>query len=226
MATIRPAAPIPSRQSRSTASSSRDLARRKSARWDNSLKYRVTYGPVHFGAMYKFADGNSGCNYIGTLTTATSPKNTVQTCYSSQNDAYQFNLGGSYGALDIDAVGGVYHQAVVIAGGNSPLERVAADRERLHQQHRRRRQFDGEQRQHLAGAHVRQRRLCDRCEIYLEPVQVFCRLCPRRVAEPVEQCWHWRAERPGRIYSEHREQRLLCASESLADLLGWRALCV
>jgi len=26
-------------------------------RWDDALKYRLTYGPVHFGAMYKFADG-------------------------------------------------------------------------------------------------------------------------------------------------------------------------
>ena len=95
------------------------LGATEDARWDDSFKYRVTYGPVHFGAMYKFADGNGGCNYIGTLTCPA--KTTVQTCYPSHNDAYQFNLGGSYGALDVDAVGGVYHQAVVIAGGNSPL---------------------------------------------------------------------------------------------------------
>lgn len=94
------------------------LGATEGARWDDSFKYRVTYGQVHFGAMYKFADGNGGCNYIGTLV---SPVGTPQTCFTSHNDAYQFNLGGSYGALDIDAVGGVYHQAVVIAGGNSPL---------------------------------------------------------------------------------------------------------
>ena len=29
-------------------------------RWDDTLKYRVAYGPVHFGAMYKFADGSGG----------------------------------------------------------------------------------------------------------------------------------------------------------------------
>ncbi len=28
-------------------------------RWDDAIKYRVTYGPVHFGAMYKFADGRA-----------------------------------------------------------------------------------------------------------------------------------------------------------------------
>ncbi|WP_374544757.1 porin [Rhodoblastus sp.] len=94
------------------------LGATESARWDDSFKYKVTYGPVHFGAMYKFADGNGGCNYIGTLV---SPAKTTQTCYTPHNDAYQFNLGGVYGALEVDAVGGVYHQAVVIAGGNSPL---------------------------------------------------------------------------------------------------------
>ena len=26
-------------------------------RWDDAMKYRVNYGPVHFGAMYKFVDG-------------------------------------------------------------------------------------------------------------------------------------------------------------------------
>ncbi len=31
------------------------------SRWDAALKYRLTVGPVHFGAMYKFADGNGGC---------------------------------------------------------------------------------------------------------------------------------------------------------------------
>ena len=31
------------------------------SRWDDALKYRLTYGPVHFGAMYKFADGSAGC---------------------------------------------------------------------------------------------------------------------------------------------------------------------
>ena len=30
-------------------------------RWDKAMKYRLTYGPVHFGAMYKFVDGSGGC---------------------------------------------------------------------------------------------------------------------------------------------------------------------
>src|SRR6202021_2513041 len=31
------------------------------SRWDDAVKYRFTYGPVHFGAMYKFANGSGGC---------------------------------------------------------------------------------------------------------------------------------------------------------------------
>ncbi len=30
----------------------------ENSRWDDAVKYRLTYGPVHFGAMYKFADGS------------------------------------------------------------------------------------------------------------------------------------------------------------------------
>lgn len=25
-------------------------------RWEQAIKYRISYGPVHFGAMYKFAE--------------------------------------------------------------------------------------------------------------------------------------------------------------------------
>ena len=30
-------------------------------RLNNALKYRLTYGPAHFGALFKFADGKGGC---------------------------------------------------------------------------------------------------------------------------------------------------------------------
>ena len=33
----------------------------ENSRWDDAVKYRIAYGPVHFGAMYKFADGSGGC---------------------------------------------------------------------------------------------------------------------------------------------------------------------
>ena len=59
------------------------------SRWDDAVKYRLTYGPVHFGAMYKFADGSGGC-YSASATW------TAATCTpeSAHNNAYGFDLGG------------------------------------------------------------------------------------------------------------------------------------
>src|ERR1700677_5118053 len=54
-------------------------------RWDNALKYRVTYGPVHFGAMYKFVDGSGGCYSASAAWTAA-----TCTPEASHNDAYGF----------------------------------------------------------------------------------------------------------------------------------------
>ncbi len=42
------------------------LAYTGDGRWDNSLKYKLSYGPVRFGAMYKFVDGNGGSNWGNT----------------------------------------------------------------------------------------------------------------------------------------------------------------
>jgi predicted porin len=104
------------------------LGNTENGRWDDSFKYRVEF-PVfanglttRFGAMYKFADGNGGSNLgnAGTicLTATTAPgcaASTIRTTnnYSTQNDAAQFALGGSYGGLDVDGVLGYFHQAVV-----------------------------------------------------------------------------------------------------------------
>ena len=58
-------------------------------RWDEAMKYRVTYGPVHFGAMYKFVDGSGGCySASGTWSAATC------TPEQAHNTAYGFDLGG------------------------------------------------------------------------------------------------------------------------------------
>ncbi len=97
------------------------------ARWDDSFKYRLEYGPVHAGAMYKFADGNGGSNdgLGGTVcpTTGIQPaaingnKCSASTLggvfyYPANNYAYQFNLGGSYWGFDVDATFGYYNDAV------------------------------------------------------------------------------------------------------------------
>src|SRR3984957_9309555 len=76
-------------------------------RWDEALKYRLTYGPVHFGAMYKFVDGSGGC-YSASATW------TAATCTAEQahNSAYGFDFGGAYGQFSADVVVQHYNQAI------------------------------------------------------------------------------------------------------------------
>jgi predicted porin len=83
-------------------------------RWDDALKYRLTYGPAHFGAMYKFADGSAGC-YAASTTTAT-PAWSATTCTPEEahNDAFGFNLGGEYGKFSSDLVYQHYNQAISV----------------------------------------------------------------------------------------------------------------
>jgi predicted porin len=82
-------------------------------RWDDAFKYRVEYGPVRFGAIYKFADGNSGSNVGTSFAAGTQTGNLPGVhIFSTQNDAAQFDLGASYAGLDIDGTIGYYHQAV------------------------------------------------------------------------------------------------------------------
>jgi predicted porin len=87
------------------------------SRWDDALKYRLTLGPVHFGAMYKFADGSAGCYNpaaaAGDTWTATSC-----TPQSAHNNAWGFDLGGSIGPdkgkFSADAVFQHYNQAISV----------------------------------------------------------------------------------------------------------------
>jgi len=79
------------------------------SRWDDALKYRLTYGPVHFGAMYKFADGNGGC--FSASSTWTGANCTAE---SAHNNAYGFNLGGSAGKFYGDLVYQHYNQAISV----------------------------------------------------------------------------------------------------------------
>ena len=60
-------------------------------RWDQAIKYRLAYGPLHAGAMYKFADGSGGC-YSASKTWS------AATCTPEQahNAAFGFDLGGEY----------------------------------------------------------------------------------------------------------------------------------
>lgn len=78
-------------------------------RWDEAIKYRVAYGPVHFGAMYKFVDGSGGC-YSASATWS------AATCTPEQahNSAYGFDLGGEYGKFSADVVFQHYNQAISV----------------------------------------------------------------------------------------------------------------
>jgi predicted porin len=90
-------------------------------RWDNAAKYRFIYGPVHFGAMYKFVDGTAGC-YSASSTWA------ANTCTPEQphNNAFGFNLGGAHHKLSADIVYQHYNDAISVLnpllGPTSPTQ--------------------------------------------------------------------------------------------------------
>ncbi len=81
----------------------------ENSRWDDAVKYRLTYGPVHFGAMYKFADGSAGCYSATAGWTAASC-----TPESAHNNAYGFDLGGTSGKFSADLVAQHYNQAISV----------------------------------------------------------------------------------------------------------------
>jgi predicted porin len=91
------------------------------ARWDDALKYRLTYGPVHFGAMYKFADGSGGCY-------SASAGFTAATCTPEQahNNAYGLDAGGNAGKFSADVVFQHYNDAISVLnpllGPQSPTQ--------------------------------------------------------------------------------------------------------
>ena len=78
-------------------------------RWDEAIKYRIAYGPVHFGAMYKFVDGSGGC-YSASATWS------AATCTGEEahNSAYGFDFGGEYDGLSADLVFQHYNQAISV----------------------------------------------------------------------------------------------------------------
>jgi predicted porin len=91
------------------------------ARWDNAIKYRIAYGPIHFGAMYKFVDGSGGC-YSG------SANWTAASCSGEQphNNAYGFDLGGVIEQFSADVVYQHVFQAISVLnpllGPQSPTQ--------------------------------------------------------------------------------------------------------
>jgi predicted porin len=81
----------------------------ENSRWDYAVKYRLTYGPVHFGAMYKFANGSAGCYSASATWTAANC-----TPQEAHNNAYGFDLGGDAGKFSADFVFQHYNQAISV----------------------------------------------------------------------------------------------------------------
>jgi predicted porin len=90
-------------------------------RWDDAVKYRITRGPIHLGAMYKFVDGSGGCY-------ATAAGWTAATCTpeASHNTALGFDLGGEYRNFFADVVYQKVNQAISVVnpllGPQSPTQ--------------------------------------------------------------------------------------------------------
>jgi predicted porin len=78
-------------------------------RLDEALKYRVGYGPVHFGALYKFAEGNGGCYSASSTWTAA-----TCTPEAPHNSAYAFDVGGTYSNFSSDVVFQHVNQAISV----------------------------------------------------------------------------------------------------------------
>ncbi|MFZ0392901.1 MAG: porin [Terracidiphilus sp.] len=93
-------------------------------RWDDAVKYRLKYGPVHFGAMYKFTDGSGGCY----LPSASATSWTASDCTPEDphNNAWGFNVGGEAHRFSSDLVYQHYNQAISIVnpllGPTSPTQ--------------------------------------------------------------------------------------------------------
>jgi len=92
------------------------------SRWDDAMKYRLSYGPVHVGAMYKFADGNGGCYSSSSTWTAANC-----TPESAHNNAWGFDLGGDVGKkFYADVVYQHYNDAISVLnpllGAQSPTQ--------------------------------------------------------------------------------------------------------
>jgi hypothetical protein len=85
----------------------------ENSRWDDAVKYRIAYGPVHFGAMYKFADGNGGC-YAAAAATGASWSATSCTPETAHNNAYGFDVGVNLGKFSADIVPQHYSDAISV----------------------------------------------------------------------------------------------------------------
>src|ERR1700723_1341567 len=91
------------------------------SRWDDAMKYRLSFRQFHFGAMYKFANGSGGC--FSPLPGWTAADCTPERAH---NNAYGFDVGGEHGKFSADAVFQHFNQAISVLnpllGPQSPTQ--------------------------------------------------------------------------------------------------------
>ena len=184
---IRPAAPTPSRRSPSTASSCRASARPRDARWDNSFKYKVAYGPVRIRRHVQVRRWQRRLQLYGNRHQLDLHAGiaTPQKCFAPHNDADQINLGGSYGGFDVDAVVWLLPSGADDGRWQCAIERGAARRNSTFTSNlpARRRHLDRQQPQHAAGAALPNTAGARSGQITWDAIQVLRRLCPRKPAQ-------------------------------------------
>ena len=82
-------------------------------RWDDAVKYRIIFGPAHFAAMGKFADGTAGC-----YSAAAAQGNTwtADSCepLKPHNTAYGFDIGAGNKRVSGDVVYQRYSDAISV----------------------------------------------------------------------------------------------------------------
>jgi hypothetical protein len=81
-------------------------------RGDSALKHRLAYGPVHFGAMYKFDDRLGGC-YSASATWTVAP------CTPEQPH------NSAYGFVRSKANGAAVHGAALGSGVGASFDAIA-----------------------------------------------------------------------------------------------------
>ena len=142
-------------------------------RWDDALKYRLTYGPVHFGAMI---------NSPMVLAAAIRPPRLDcghLHAGKAHNNAYGFDIGGESGKFSADVVYQRYNQAISVLnpllGPQSLTQPYQSTTNSINTNPITGSQSDRND-QHRIWHRDRQQSHDGHCQVYVGPIQVLCRL--------------------------------------------------
>ena len=102
---------MPFRTSVITARYRRSGGDTEDSRWDDAVKYRITYGPVHFGAMGRICRWHGWLLRFG-LVDLGAPARARRK--KAHNTAYGFNVGAGYHRFSADVVFQHYNQAISV----------------------------------------------------------------------------------------------------------------